>query len=68
MEYLFPNPSPYEIIDFSLINLSFNVAFTVNKQLMINEKQISKMITKKECLNLHLKIFLILIIVIMKKY
>lgn len=66
MEYLFPNPSPYEIIDYSFLNISFNIAYATNIQLMINEKQMSNMITKKECLNLQLKVLLILIIIVLK--
>jgi hypothetical protein len=66
MEYLFPNPSPYEIIDYSFLNISFNIAYAANIQLMINEKQMSNMITKKECLNLQLKVLLILIIIVLK--
>ena len=30
MEYLFPFPSPYEIIDYSIKNLSFNVVHSMN--------------------------------------
>ncbi len=30
MEYLFPAPSPYEIIDYSYFNLSFNVVYSMN--------------------------------------
>ena len=34
MEYLFPIPSPYEIIDYSFINLSFNVAYSLDKEII----------------------------------
>ena len=30
LEYLFPNPSPYEIVDYKLVNLSFNTIYLMN--------------------------------------
>ena len=35
MEYEFPDPSPYEIIDYSLLNISFNVIYTMEKYLKL---------------------------------
>ena len=46
MEYLFPNPSPYELIDYSLINISFNVAYSLDKNNKKNKKQNSGEIIK----------------------
>ena len=64
MEYLFPNPSPYEIIDYSLLNISFNVAYTMDMLIKLNEKQITHMITKTDYIYLEtiniLNIFLII--------
>ena len=59
MEYLFPKPSPYEIIDYSFINLSFNIAYTLDNIININEIKLSHTITKKECLILMVSLFLI---------
>ena len=47
MEYLFPNPSPYEIIDYSLINLSFNLAFSMDKIIKSNKIKDCKINIKK---------------------
>ncbi len=33
MEYLFPNPSPYEIIDYSFLNISFNVVYSMDENI-----------------------------------
>ena len=61
MEYLFQKPSLYEIIDYSFINKSFNVAFTMDKIINNYEIQLSKTITKKECLNLIIMLILVFI-------
>ena len=42
MEYLFPIPSPYEIIDYSMINLSFNVAYYLDKEMKIKTSKQTK--------------------------
>jgi hypothetical protein len=39
MEYLFPKPTPYEIIDYSIINLSYNVAYHMDEKLRMNEDE-----------------------------
>lgn len=59
MEYLFPKPSPYEIIDYSFINLSFNIAYTLDNIININEIKLSHSITKKECFILMVSLLLI---------
>ena len=61
MEYLFQKPSPYEIIDYSFINKSFIVAFTMDKIINNYEIQLSKAITKKECLSLMIMLILVFI-------
>ena len=48
MEYLFPNPSPYEIIDYSFLNLTYNVIFTMEKKIKIYEKKILELIKRKD--------------------
>ena len=59
LEYLFPIPSPYEIIDYSLLNIAFNTTYTLSTLLRLNEKQMIHLITKKECFYLIIKIILI---------
>ena len=70
MEYLFPQPSPYEIIDNSYLNLSFNVVKTMDKNIKDYETQILHMITKKECFyyGIDIIIFFILIFVKINNY
>ena len=36
MEYLFPIPTPYEIVDYNLANISFNVVYSMNKRLILS--------------------------------
>ena len=66
MEYLFPNPSPYELIDYSLINISFNVVNYMDNTLNDYEKKISKMITKDEFYRLEIIINIFLVLVFIK--
>ena len=68
MEYLFPKPSPYEIIDYSFINLSFNVVYSMNEQLKLYEKKISHMIAENECFHLEVKLILIFLLIFLKLY
>lgn len=42
MEYLFPFPTPYEIIDYSLSNLSFKAVNFTEKKKKIDNKKIKK--------------------------
>ena len=48
MEYLFPQPTPYELIDYSLINLSFNIVYSLNKDIKNLKNKISNLKKKKE--------------------
>ena len=59
MEYLFPDPSPLEILDYSFYEVSFNVAYTMDKMERAYENQISHMISKKECLKIIVYLLLI---------
>ena len=63
MEYLFPTPSPFEKIDNSFYNISFNVAYTMDKNLKICENQINHMISKNEFYN-YIICFLVIFSVI----
>ena len=58
MEYLFPTPSPYEIVDNSLINLSFNIVYSMNELIKTYENQFSYMLIKNESLSLEKKFIL----------
>ena len=66
MEYLFPIPSSYEIVDQSFLNLSFNVSNSLDKLIKIKEKQILNMITKQEFCHLILCFFIIFFLIILK--
>ena len=66
MEYLFPNPSPYEIINYSLIKFAFNITNTMDKIIKINEIQISQMIPKLEFFNLQALFILTFFLIIIK--
>jgi len=68
MEYLFPIPSPYEIIDNSILNLSYNIAYTLNKIININHKKLAHSITKKEFFYRELNHILIFILIFFKVY
>ena len=48
MEYLFPNPTPYEIIDYSILKISFNVAFSLDHYLKQYQHQMYHMISKDD--------------------
>ena len=59
MEYLFPNPTPYEVINNNLIDISFNIVKTIE----INKSQNNEKI--KDIFKLNLKNFLQKILLIM---
>ena len=48
MEYLFPNPSPYEIIDYSFLNITYNAIFTMEEKIKTYEKKILALIKRKK--------------------
>jgi len=62
MEYLFPNPSPYEIIDYSLINLSYFVVKSLIKKKHSNKK----LYIFNNFIDIKFNIFLFLLLLIIK--
>ena len=66
MEYLFPIPSPFEIIDYSFIKISFNVAYSMDRELKLFEKNQSFMIDKKEVYTLEICIILCFIFILIR--
>ena len=68
MEHLFPKPSPYEIVDYSLSKYAFNLTFSMDKIINKNEMKISHMITKKTFYYFHIKLILIFIFTLIKIY
>ena len=69
MEYLFPKPTPYEILDYSFINLSFNIVYNLDKELKILENQFSHNNSTKELLLIILLFtFFIFLILVNIKY
>ena len=68
MEYLFPIPSPYEIVDNTFSVLSHNVTTSLERIIKFNQMQISNMISKSEHLIAILNIIIILILIFLKIY
>ena len=62
MEYLFPEPSPLELSDYSFYEVSFNVAYSMDKIERAYENRISHMISKKECLKIIIYLLIIFLI------
>ena len=65
MEKLFPIPTPYEIIDYSLQNLSFDLVYSMDK-IIINYEEELKLIRKKNSFKNN--IILIFLLVFLKKF
>ena len=65
MEKLFPIPTPYEIIDYSLQNLSFDLVYSMDK-IIINYEEELKLIRKKNTFKNN--IILIFLLVFLKKF
>jgi len=63
LEYLFPKPSPYEITDYKLVNLSFN---TMKEVLMAYQFEILDLIAQNKIFYLFLIILIIAILLIIK--
>ena len=67
MEYLFPNPSPYELIDFSSLNLPFNIINPLKEKIKLyEEKEKIFIIMKKELLFNEIYLIIILVIIVFK--
>ena len=67
MEYLFPNPSPYELIDFSSLNLPFNIINPLKEKIKLyEEKDKIFIIIKKELLFNEIYLIIILVIIVFK--
>ena len=66
MEYLFPTPSPFEKIDNSFNRISFNTAYTMDKNQRIYEKQKKNMISKSEFYNNIIYLLVIFFIISLK--
>ena len=67
MEYLFPIPTTFEIIDYSFVNLSFNTVLSLDNNIKIYERQNSHLIKKKEFYFLQLLIILFFVLIIIKE-
>ena len=66
MEYLFPNPTPYEIIDYSILKISFNVTYSLDSYLKQYQQIIYQMISKNDFYNLKEYIILFFVMVYFK--
>lgn len=68
MEYLFPIPTNYEIIDYSFVNLSFNTVYSLDNNIKIYELKNRYLFKKKEFYLLQLLIILLFVLIFIKKY
>ena len=68
MEYLFPNPTPYERDNYSLLHIYFNTTYSLDQIIKKNERQIYSMITKKEYLFSQLNLLFLFVLIISKIY
>jgi hypothetical protein len=63
MEYLFPTPTKYEIIDYSIINISFNTTYTMENKIKVYEKQLETILQKNNSFNINFYFILIHILI-----
>jgi len=68
MEYLFPNPTKYEIKDYSLTKLFINIIHTFEKKVKKYESDLSQMITKKEYYILAMIKYFLFFLLLFKVY
>ena len=66
MEYLFPIQSPYEISKDSFINISFNLSYSMDNIIKINEKKLLSSHEKQKSLYLDNELIIIIILMIFK--
>jgi len=66
MEYLFPTPSPYEIIDYSAINLSYNIAYIMDEKLRIYENEIKNSKNIISIISIKYNILIIILFLVIK--
>lgn len=67
MEYLFPEPTPYELIDYSFSKISFNVMYALQKKINYNKKKKNKIknISGFNMKNKTYKFFIILLLFVL---
>ena len=68
MEYLFPLPTPYEIINYSFVNITFNLTYSLNMELFKSETIRTHMIMKSKCFQFSLLIIIFFIVLFFKYY
>ena len=68
MEYLFPIKTPYEIIDYSFENISFNIIYSMDKILIDYEQELQLIKKKIEIKHFKATIILIILLIILKIY
>ena len=67
LEYIFPNPTSFEIIDYSFPKISFDAAHSLDNNLKICEKQKSHLIQKEEFYFLQVLIILFFFLMFIKE-
>lgn len=68
MEYLFPKPSPYEIVDYSILNLSYNIVYSLEEKIRINNKEIMENNRKINTISIKNNFFLFIFFILFKIY
>ena len=68
MEFLFPIPSPYEIIDYSFLNISFNTVYSMDNLINIYEKEIQLALKKGNLFFFETILFLIVLLIFIKMH
>ena len=68
LEYIFPNPTSFEIIDYSFQKISFDATRSLDNNLKICEKQKSHLIQKDEFYFLQVLIILFFFLILMKEH
>ena len=68
LEYIFPNPTSFEILDYSLQKISFLAARSLDNDLKICEKQKSYLIKKEEFYFLQSLIILFFFLMLIKEH
>lgn len=66
MEYLFPIPTPYETVKDTILNISLNLSYSMNKTTKSIEKKLLLPHSTKKCLYLDTELIMIIILMIFK--
>ena len=68
MEYLFPEPTPYEIANYSFSSIAFNVMYLMNKEIKIYKNKLKNNSNKLNCQLFWIIVFFNCILINIKIY